>query len=103
MARQKIDPEIMKFITGSVTPDYFAPASEPTPWTDSSALAVDFEKAKQNQGIPELEPMAELPMPDGEQARQARRRSLLKQKRRRGRESTILSSPVSLLSEEIGV
>lgn len=45
----------------------------------------------------------ELPMPEGEQARQARRRSLLKQRKRRGRESTILTSPMSLLSEEIGV
>ena len=45
----------------------------------------------------------ELPMPEGEQARLAKRRSLLKQRKRRGRESTILSSPVSLLSEEIGV
>ena len=62
--------------------------------------ALDALRAKPNE---EPAPLPELPMPEGEQARIARRRSLLKQRKRRGRESTILTSPMSLLSEEIGV
>ena len=44
---------------------------------------------------PDVEPPPVMPIPDGEAATKARRRSIAKSMARRGRQSTILTDPVT--------
>lgn len=55
------------------------------------ALFGEKEKSAAPQEIPEIVPPPVIPLPDDEEVKKARRRSLNAQYRRRGRQSTILS------------